>query len=365
MAHPPTSHPFLQNRRFLLGTFASNCSGGMTVSKLPERWVADWTNNLNLALLLDDAGIDFMLPIARWVGYGGETDFHGEVLETITWATALLARTQRITVFATCHTAANHPVVAAKQIATLSQISGGRIGLNVVAGWNKPEYEALGLTLPDDHDTRYAYAQEWFDIARSLWSSEAPFDWNGRFFALRKTYGKPRPEVAPPIINAAGSPEGRGFAVRNANFLFTPAIDLARSKEEIDDLKRQARGVSRDVDVLTFSHVACRPSEEEAKAHWRRTLENADWGAVDNLIRLQFAHAQSFPHDLLALIRERMAVGHGGFPLVGTPTQVADSICALREAGFRGTTLSFLDYVAEFPFFRDTVLPILAERGVR
>ncbi|MBV9777634.1 MAG: LLM class flavin-dependent oxidoreductase [Acetobacteraceae bacterium] len=94
-------------------------------------------------------------------------------------------------------------------------------------------------------------------------------------------------------------------------------------------------------------------------------MENADWGAVDNLVRLQFAHAQSFPHDLLALIRERMAVGHGGFPLVGTPTQVADSICALREAGFRGTTLSFLDYVAEFPFFRDTVLPILAERGVR
>src|SRR5690242_21488589 len=128
----------LETEDFLLGTFASNCSGGMTVTKLPERWAATWDNKEQLGRLLDDAGIDFMLPIARWVGYGGETDFHGEVLETITWATALLARTRRITVFATCHTAANHPVVAAKQIATLSQISGGRVGLNVVAGWNKP-----------------------------------------------------------------------------------------------------------------------------------------------------------------------------------------------------------------------------------
>ena len=55
---------------------------------------------------------------------------------------------------------------------------------------------------------------------------------------------------------------------------------------------------------------------------------NADWGAVDNLIALQFANAQSFPHDLLALIRDRMAAGHGGFPLVGTPEQVADGIIA-------------------------------------
>ena len=108
-----TDHTFLTHNRFLLGTFSSNCSGGMTVSKLPERWVANWKNNLKLGQMLDQAGIDFMLPIARWIGYGGETDFHGGVLETITWASALLASTQRITVFGTIHTAANNPVVVA------------------------------------------------------------------------------------------------------------------------------------------------------------------------------------------------------------------------------------------------------------
>ena len=176
----PRNRMFNRNQ-FLLGTFASNCSGGMTVTKLPERWNSSWDNNLRLAKLLDAAGIDFMLPIARWIGYGGETNFHGGVLETITWAAGLLALTKNINVFATVHVAASHPVVVAKQIATIDQISRGRIGLNIVAGWNKPEYEALGLTLPDDHETRYGYAQEWFDIVKALWSREEAFDWNGKF----------------------------------------------------------------------------------------------------------------------------------------------------------------------------------------
>ncbi len=109
-----TQNKMLKKEGFKLGTFSSNCSSGMTVSKLPERWVNSWENNLKLGKMLDEAGIDFMLPIARWIGYGGETDFHGGVLETVTWATALLANTKDISVFATIHTAANHPAVIAK-----------------------------------------------------------------------------------------------------------------------------------------------------------------------------------------------------------------------------------------------------------
>lgn len=360
-----TTHPFLERNQFLLGTFASNCSGGMTVSKLPDRWTADWQHNLRLGQLLDDAGIDFMLPIARWVGYGGETDFHGYVLETTAWATALLARTKQITVFNTLHTTANHPVVAAKQIATIAQISNNRVGLNIVAGWNEPEYRALGLTLPDDHETRYGYAQEWFDIVKKIWTHGERFDWNGKYFHLENTYGLPMPDVMPPIFNAAGSQQGRDFAMRNVNFLFTPAIDLDRSKQEVAELKEQSRTAGRDVGVLTFCHVICRPTQAEADAGWQKLQDNADWAAVDNLVGLQFAHAESFPHDLLKLIRSRFAAGHGGYPLVGTPEKVAEGLITLHAAGFSGTTLSFFDYVEEFPYFRDHVLPILEDHGIR
>jgi hypothetical protein len=356
-----------RSNHFKLGTFSTNCSGGMTVTKIPERWDATWDSNLAVARLLDDAGIDFMLPIARWIGYGGETNFHGYVLETMTWASALLASTKRISVFATMHTAVNHPVVIAKQIATIDQIGKGRAGLNIVAGWNKPEYEALGQQLPDDHETRYAYAQEWFDVIRKLWTDPGRFDWEGHYWNLKDVHSDPKPYAGqPPIINAAGSGLGREFATRNANFLFTPAIDLARTTEEVQELKQQARNGGREVDVLTFSHVVCRPTEKEARDYCDYFFgQNTDWAATDNLVRLQFAHAHSFPHDLLALIRDRMAMGHGGFPLIGTPEQVADGICQLHAAGLGGTTLSFVDYTKEFPYFRDNVLPILEARGLR
>lgn len=360
------TNKMLQKSGFKLGTFSSNCSSGMTVSKLPERWDNSWDNNLKLGQMLDAAGIDFMLPIARWIGYGGETDFHGGVLETVTWATALLASTENISVFATVHTTANHPVVVAKQIATMDQVSHGRVGLNVVAGWNKPEYDALGLDLPADHEGRYAYAQEWFDIVQKLWTAREHFDWDGEYFKLKGVKGNPWPvNGAVPILNAAGSGQGREFATKNANYLFTPAIDLERSKTEIAELKAQAEAKGRDVGVLTFSHVICRETEAEAQEYRDHVMENIDWEAAENLVNLQFAHAQSFPHDLLAQIRNLMALGHGGYPLVGTPTQVAEGLIRLHDTGFAGSTLSFVDYVAEFPLFRDEVLPILAEKGIR
>ena len=360
-----SQHKFLQNDKFLLGTFSSNCGGGMTVSKLPERWKANWENNLRLGKMLDEAGVDFMLPIARWVGYGGETDFHGEVLETVTWAAALLASTKDITVFATIHTVANHPLVVAKQIATMAQMSNNRVGLNIVAGWNKPEYDALGINLPVDHETRYEYAQEWFSFIKKIWQDEIPFNWKGKYFNTTRSYGNPRPTQMPPIVNAAGSGQGREFAINNVNFLFTPAIDLERSKTELAEIKANAKKANKKLDILTFSHVICRPTQEEAEAERKRILDNADWAATENLTNLQIAHAHSFPHDLLVQIKEGMALGHGGFPLIGTPEKVAEGIMSLHEAGFRGTTLSFLDYAEEFPYFRDNVMPILAEKGIR
>ena len=351
---------------FKLGAFSSNCSSGMTVSSIPERWVNSWDNNLKLAQMLDEAGMDFILPVARWIGCGGDINFQGNVLETMTWAAALLAKTKDISVFSTTHAAFNHPVVAAKQIATMDQIGNGRAGLNIVAGWNKPEFKALGLDLPDDHETRYGYAQEWFDIVSKIWADEGPFDYKGKYFNLEGIQGQPAPvNGVVPVLNAAGSGVGRDFATRNANYLFTPAIDLSRSATEIQDLIGQAAGLGRDVGVLTFSHVTCRPTEKEAKEYRQHVIDHADWKGVETLMDMLFANAQSFPHDLLKQMKNSMALGHGAFELTGTPRQVADRIIELQKAGFAGTTLSFVDYVEEFPYFRDEVLPLLTEAGIR
>ncbi len=68
-----------------IGLFGANCSSGRAVTTVPERWTGSWADSLALARMADDAGIDFMLPIGRWKGYGGNTDYQGETLETITW----------------------------------------------------------------------------------------------------------------------------------------------------------------------------------------------------------------------------------------------------------------------------------------
>jgi len=87
------SIPILEADHFRLGLFSSNCSGGLAVTTISERWSASWEENLRLAKVADETGIDFMLPIARWIGYGGDTNFHEGVLEPILWATAILANT--------------------------------------------------------------------------------------------------------------------------------------------------------------------------------------------------------------------------------------------------------------------------------
>ena len=54
----------------------------------------------------------FMLPVARWIGHGGETNFQGSSLETFTWATGLAALTKKICLVVTAHTTVVHPVAA-------------------------------------------------------------------------------------------------------------------------------------------------------------------------------------------------------------------------------------------------------------
>ena len=64
-------------------------------------WQAGWPENLEAARLADEAGLEFILPIARWMGYGGQTDRQGTSFESLSWAAALLACTEEIVAFST------------------------------------------------------------------------------------------------------------------------------------------------------------------------------------------------------------------------------------------------------------------------
>jgi len=66
---------------------------------------------------------------------------------------------------------------------------------------------------PMDHDTRYAYADEWVEVVRKLWTVEEEFDYAGRFFKIEKGFHQPKPvqRPQPPIMNAGSSAIGARF----------------------------------------------------------------------------------------------------------------------------------------------------------
>src|SRR5258708_1926037 len=278
----------LYNRNKLkLGLFGANCSSGRAVTQVPERWSGSWPDNLRLAQMADEAGIDFMLPIARWKGYGGDTDYQGATLETLTWASGLLARTKRMTVFGTVHAPLFNPIIAAKEFVTADHIGEGRFGLNVVVGWNEGEFEMFGVA-QRDHEARYEYAQEWIDAVKRAWSEPANFDFTGKFIKLKNVRAAPKPYggTHPVLMNAGASATGQAFAIRNCDALFSSSkLDtLDDSAKHVQNVKRLGRENGRDIGVYTVGVVTCRPTQTEAGDYYQhRSVEHAACAATDSV----------------------------------------------------------------------------------
>jgi alkanesulfonate monooxygenase SsuD/methylene tetrahydromethanopterin reductase-like flavin-dependent oxidoreductase (luciferase family) len=359
------THPLHGPNRFKLGLFSTNADGGLALTRVPERWPATWEGIVRSAKMADQAGLEFLLPIARWKGFGGELNSRECSLETLTFAAALAGITERIALFATVHVPMVHPVFAAKALATIDQASAGRAGLNIVCGWNPAEFDLFGLAMIDD---RYAQGLEWAEILARIYTEPEPFDFTGRFYQLKGVSGKPLPVQRPrPVtLNAAFSPAGRDFAARAADFLFTTFIDIDAGRAHIADMHARAAALNRHIGVFTTCHVVCRPSQAQAEDYYEHyAVKMADTASVDFYMSQKEAHAGS--HDPLTyrLHRKRFAAGAGTYPLVGTPDHIAEEMRRMSEAGFAGTTLSFVNFVDELPYFLEAVLPRLVAAGLR
>jgi FMNH2-dependent dimethyl sulfone monooxygenase len=357
------------SNKLKIGLFGANCSSGRAVTMIAERWSGSWPDNLKLAKMADAAGIDFLLPIGRWKGYGGDTDYQGATLETITWASGLLASTKRITVFGTVHAPLFNPVIAAKEMVTADHIGEGRFGLNIVVGWNEGEFEMFGVK-QRDHEQRYAYAQEWLDVIKMIWSDKEDFDFRGTYLSMKGIRGKPKPYGAtrPVIMNAGASPVGQAFAIRNCDAFFLQAsrTSLDETAQKVAGAKSQASARGRELGVYTVGVITCRPTKKEAEDYYHYSIvEHADWSAVDSILALKNITAQNTPPDKFAQIRTGYAQGMGGLPIVGDPDHVAGHLVDLSKAGLTGIAVSLVNYVDELPFFCDEVLPRLQRVGLR
>jgi alkanesulfonate monooxygenase SsuD/methylene tetrahydromethanopterin reductase-like flavin-dependent oxidoreductase (luciferase family) len=355
--------------RLKLGLFGANCSSGRAVTTVAERWSGSWPDCVSLAGMAERAGIEFMLPIGRWKGYGGDTDYQGATWETVTWACGLLAKTERLTVFGTVHAPLLPPLIAAKEFVTADHIGEGRFGLNVVCGWNEDEFEMFGATLRD-HEAGYEYASEWLDIVKLAWSSRAAFDFDGRFFKLKNVKAKPKPYggTRPLIMNAGASKTGQTFAIRNCDALFSAVSrdSFAETADHVSSVRALALRAGREIDVYTVGVVTCRPTAREAQDYYRHAVvDNADWAAVDDILAMKNIRPQMHSPEEFQRIRNHQANGMGGLPLVGDPDSVAQDMARLAAFGLSGIAVSFVNYLDELPFFCAEVLPRLVRLGLR
>lgn len=358
-------HPIQGDNPFKLGLFSMNADGGLTLTRAEERWSAEWPDILAASQYADRAGYEFLLPIARWKGFGGIMNSREWSMETLTLAAALGAATQHIGVFSTVHVPMVHPVYAAKALATVDHVTQGRAGLNIVCGWNPDEFDLFGLTQVED---RYAQGLEWFDIIQRIYTEEEPFDYDGKYYHLKGVSGKPRPvqKPRPVTLNAAFSPDGRNFAAHAADYLFTTFTEIEKARDPIGDMAARTKETGRDVGVFTTCHAVCRPTQAEAEDYYERyavTLEDTE--SVEKYMGAKSKHSQSHDEEAYRLHRKRFAAGGGTYPLVGTPERIAEQMVAMHETGLAGTTLSFVNFRDELPYFTEEVLPLLREAGLR
>nr|WP_316652019.1 LLM class flavin-dependent oxidoreductase [uncultured Gellertiella sp.] len=358
-------HPLKSGKKLKLGVFSTNADGGLAITDVPERWAAGWDDNLGAAQIADRAGLDFLLPIARWRGFGGRNRVREWSFETFTWAAGLAAATEQIGLFMTVHVPLVHPLYAAKALATVDHISSGRAGLNIVCGWNPKEFGMFGVPLVEKG---YDQASEWLEIVEKAYASTEPFDFTGTYYQLNQAVSRPASlQVPRPVtMNAAFGGPGRDFAARACDYLFTTFSELAEAGHAIDDIKARSAAVGRDVGVYTVCHVVCRETRKEAEAYYQRyAVEQADHAAVDDHMAGKKEFSGSHDPQAYGRYRQRFAGGAGTFPLVGTPQQIADTMLAIAAKGYQGIALSFVNYTQELPYFCDRVLPLLKEAGLR
>ncbi|MFL5846404.1 MAG: LLM class flavin-dependent oxidoreductase [Solirubrobacteraceae bacterium] len=353
---------------FKLAAFGFNISGGLTMTSAPGTPEVAWDESRRIALAAERAGFDAVIPVDRWRGFGGDTDFNSRSFETLTWAAALSAITTEIDVFATFAMPTAHPVRLAKEIATIDHIAGGRFGINFVAGWNTHEVSMFGVD-QRDHDARYAFADEVLTILKRIAAEDEPFDFKGEFFEIPSIHSKPKPLQTPyPAVMSAGvSPRGRDFAAKHADISFIAVDSIETARTMVAETKANARDTyGRDLGVFAACQVVCADTEQEARRFYDYYVhEKGDWNACANLMDIYAPNTGAGARFERNELTERTVAGWGGRPLVGTPEMIAQEFVDMAEAGLDGSTLSWVNYEEGIGLFAEQVLPLLEQAGLR
>ncbi|MQY31211.1 dimethylsulfone monooxygenase SfnG [Nocardia aurantia] len=342
-----------------------NVSGGLVVSKIEQR--TDWSYEYNrkLAVLAENNGFEYALSQVRYMAsYGAAYQ-----QESTSFSLALLLATERLKVIAAVHPGLWHPAVLAKLIATADHLSGGRAAVNVVSGWFKGEFTALGEPWLE-HDERYRRSEEFIRVLRKSWTEdEAQFA--GDFYRLRGYDLKPKPVAVegrphPEIFQGGNSTAARAMAGRVSDWYFSNGKDFDGITEQITEVRASAAEHGRSVRFGLNGFLIARDTEAEARETLREIVAQADPEAVEGF-RGAVAQAGGSTSDKRGMWAdstfEDLVQYNDGFrsKLIGTPEQIAHRIVEYKKRGVNLLLLGFLHYHEEVEYFGKHVLPIVRQ----
>ncbi len=338
------------------GVFLPVANGGWIVSRTTPVLDGGWAQNRDAALLAEAEGLDFVMSMSKWRGFGGATDHWGTSLESVTMMGGIAALTKRVKVWATLHAILHNPVVAAKMIATLDHISGGRAGLNIVAGAYRGEFEQMDAWDPRlDHDARYDLTEEWTAIIKRLWT-EKRVDFTGKYFTIKDCVSEPKPLRRPDLICAGMSERGFAFSVREADICFIGGRDEAETRTASLRAKALAEQLGKSIKTYAMCTVIYGGSDAGAEATARKYRAGLDEGAVLGML-------ESYGASPAGANNAMVARSKGAFmthTVIGSPTSCAEKIASfLRDCALDGLMLVFADYDEGLRVMGREILPRL------
>ena len=346
-----------------IGVFVPIGNNGWLISENAPQYMPSFDLNKEIAVRAEKYGLDFLLSMIKLRGFGGKTEFWEHNLESFTLMAGLAAVTEKIKIYATCPTLVIPPAFAARMCNTIDSISHGRFGLNLITGWQRPEYSQMGLWPGDEHfRNRYQMLDEYAQILRELWATGVS-DFKGQYYQMEDCRVRPLPVGDMKLICAGSSDEGLAFSAKWADYAFCLGKGVNTPTAFADNNVRLAAATAksgRDVSMFVLVMIIADETDEAAMAKWQSYNDGIDIEAISWLFEQGAADKHNASTNVRQLAAPEGAVNINIGTLVGSYANVArmlDEIATVPNTG--GVLLTFDDFVEGVEAFGTRIQPLM------
>jgi pyrimidine oxygenase len=347
-----------------IGVFLPIGNNGWLISTTSPQYMPSFDLSRAIVEKAERFGFDFALSMIKLRGSGGPSQFWDHNLESFTLMAGLASVTSRIKLFATCAVLTMPPPLAARMAVTIDSISHGRFGLNIVSGWQRAEYEQMGLWPgPEHYRRRYDYCAEYVAILRDLWATGRS-DFKGSFFTMTDCRCSPLPSQPIPIISAGQSAGGTRYAAEHTDYNFRASIGVNQPTAVADSvamLVQATQDTGRDCGALILTMIIADETDAAAMAKWEHYKSGTDLIAIG--ARVEQA-SDDKTTDIYSganrhkLEREQLPTNQG--VLVGSYASIARMLDQLAAVpGVRGVMLTFDDFLIGMEQFGTRIMPLM------